>query len=59
MPRREALIEKFYAHLFALHPETQTIFTKVDKAGLRRKLLLALITIVDSLEDNEQLYISL
>lgn len=58
-PQRETVIENFYAKLFVAHPAMQSIFAKVDKAGLRRKLLLALITIVDSLDDNEQLYLSL
>jgi hemoglobin-like flavoprotein len=58
-PQREALVAKFYERLFEEHPEVKPMFEKVDKTGLRRKLLLALITIVDSLEDNEQLRVSL
>jgi hemoglobin-like flavoprotein len=52
---REAFVQSFYERLFEQHPEVKPIFEKVDEAGQRRKLLLALITIVDSLEDNEQL----
>ena len=58
-PRREAVVQSFYERLFKLHPEVQPMFAKADKTALRRKLLLALITIVDSLEDSEQLNISL
>lgn len=58
-PQREALIESFYKRLFNAYPELQPYFANVDKVALRRKLLLALITVVDSLDDNEQLYLSL
>jgi methyl-accepting chemotaxis protein len=58
-PNREALVESFYERLFRQHPEVKPMFAKADKTALRRKLLLALITIVDSLEDNEQLRVSL
>ena len=51
----EELVERFYTRLFAEHPEVKPLFANSNPAEQRRKLVGALVTVVNSLRDPEGL----
>lgn len=56
---RDDFAEKFYATLLAEHPQLQPFFAKSDLDALKRKLLLALSTIIKLLYEGDKLRYSL
>lgn len=45
----EQIVDDFYQHLFSSHPELETLFEGVSSAGQRKKLLAALVLLVQNL----------
>ena len=50
-PRRDQLIDHFYGRLFGRAPELQFLFANSSDPGQRRKLWLALTTIVETVDE--------
>ena len=53
-PRGEELMDRFYANLFARHPELRPLFP-ADMKSQKSKLLAALVLVVKSLRDPDNL----
>lgn len=53
--RGDSLTTDFYAHLFAIDNSVARLFTSVDMASQRRKLLQSLAVVVYALDDPDRL----
>ena len=53
-PRAEELVDRFYANLFAKHPEFRSMFPD-DMAEQKKKLLASLVLVVHNLRKPEKL----
>lgn len=54
-PQADRLTERFYERLFARHPAVQPLFAGVDLREQRRKLLAALVLVVNNLRNPDAL----
>ncbi|MBP5973515.1 pentapeptide repeat-containing protein [Brasilonema sp. CT11] len=54
-PRTSEFVASFYENLFTSHPEVKPLFAKVDMATQHKKLLQALVLVVENLRDPEAL----
>jgi hemoglobin-like flavoprotein len=54
-PRAEEFVASFYENLFLAHPEVKPLFAKIDMATQQKKLLNALILVVENLRNPESL----
>lgn len=50
-PRGHEFVGAFYENLFASYPETQRFFTKTDMAEQRKKLVSALVLVIENLRN--------
>lgn len=53
-PRAEELVDRFYANLFAKHPQVRAMFPD-DMAEQKKKLLASLVLVVQNLRKTEKL----
>lgn len=54
-PRGEEFVVSFYDRLFSMYPETKELFANTDMIDQRKKLLGALVLVVDNLRKPEVL----
>jgi nitric oxide dioxygenase len=54
-PRADEFVGAFYENLFASYPETQRFFTNTDMAEQRKKLVSALVLVIENLRNPEAL----
>lgn len=54
-PRADEFVASFYENLFIAHPEMKPLFANIDMATQQKKLLNALILVVESLRNPEAL----
>lgn len=54
-PRAEEFVASFYENLFIAHPEMKPLFAKIDMVTQQKKLLNALILVVENLRNPESL----
>ena len=52
-PSGEALVQRFYQLLFERHPGVEPLFANLTIKEQENKLLAALVTVVNSLNDSE------
>lgn len=57
-PRASDFVASFYENLFTSHPELKPLFAKVDMATQQKKLLNALVLVVENLRNPETLGVS-
>ena len=54
-PRSKELVERFYANLFEISPESRSLFIHTDRASLEKKFLATLDELVKVIDDPERL----
>ncbi|MUG98493.1 globin [Scytonema sp. UIC 10036] len=54
-PRAEEFVASFYENLFIAHPEVKPLFVKIDMVTQQKKLLNALVLIIENLRNSESL----
>jgi nitric oxide dioxygenase len=54
-PRADAFVKAFYDELFYLNPEVKELFSHVDMVAQRKKLVAALVLVIENLRHPDRL----